>query len=48
MNKSRKTTIQTDELSELRTLTLGGYPQKIMIDGKYKNNPIVILSLIHI
>ena len=42
MNKSRKTTIQTDELSELRTLTLGGYPQKIMIDGKYKNNPIVI------
>ena len=42
MNKSRKTAIQTYELSELRTITLGGYSQKIMIDGKYKNNPIVI------
>ena len=41
MNKSRKTAIQTYELSELRTITLGEYPQKIMIDGKYKNNPII-------
>ena len=42
MNKSRKTALQTYELSELRTLTLGGFPQKITIDGKTKTAPILI------
>lgn len=42
MNRLRKTALQTNEISELRTLTIGGYAQKVMLDGKQKNNPIVI------
>lgn len=42
MNKTRKNTIKTNELSEMRTYTLNGYEQKILIDGKKKENTIVI------
>ncbi len=42
MNKKRKFTIENNEISEVTTVTLGGYPQKIMLDGKSKENPVVI------
>lgn len=43
MKKSeRNRTIQNNEISEIRTFTLGGYPQKVMLDGKSKENPVVI------
>lgn len=31
-----------NEISELCTFSLGGYPQKVLIEGKSKDNPIVI------
>ena len=34
MNKSRKQYIECCELSELCTLNIGGYSQKVLIEGK--------------
>ncbi|MBB2184227.1 alpha/beta hydrolase [Lachnospiraceae bacterium MD1] len=42
MNKIRKAIISSNEVSELKTYTLGGYSQKVLIEGKKKTNPIVI------
>lgn len=42
MNHRRKTVIATNEISELKTYSLGGYDQKVLIEGKYKTNPIMI------
>jgi len=42
MNRQRKKIIESSEISEVCTVTLGGYPQKIMLDGRYRSNPIVI------
>lgn len=42
MNKKRKAIIATNEISELKTYILGGYPQKVIIDGRRRTNPIVI------
>lgn len=42
MNKERKAIIAANEISELRTYSLGGYSQKVLIEGKKKTNPIVI------
>lgn len=42
MNKQRKLTIENNEISEVCTVLLGGYPQKIMLDGKSRSNPVVI------
>lgn len=42
MNKKRKEVITKSEISEVKEVTLGGYPQKIMIDGQKKTNPAVI------
>ena len=42
MNKKRKQIIESNEISEVCTADLGGYPQKIMLDGKSKSNPVVI------
>ncbi len=42
MNQKRKTVIVTSEISELKTYSLGGYDQKVLIEGKYRTNPIVI------
>lgn len=42
MNKARKQYIQSCEVSELLTVELGGYKQKILIEGKSKNLPVVI------
>ena len=42
MNKARKNIILNNEISWVRKAVLGGYPQKIMLDGKSRGNPIVI------
>lgn len=42
MDYKRKAVIATREISELKTYSLGGYDQKVLIEGKYKTNPIVI------
>ena len=38
----RKDVIEDNEISELCTYTLGGYEQKVLIEGKRKDSPIVI------
>lgn len=42
MNKARRKYIQSCEVSEVHTFDLGGYPQKVLIEGKSKNLPVVI------
>lgn len=42
MDKRRRQIIKTNEISEIWEVTLGGYQQKVMIDGRYRSNPIVI------
>lgn len=42
MNKKRKATIAANEISELRTYALGGYNQKVLIEGRVRTSPIVI------
>ena len=42
MNHKRRAIIAANEISELKTYSLGGYDQKVLIEGKYKTNPIVI------
>ncbi|MDE6557570.1 MAG: alpha/beta fold hydrolase [Clostridia bacterium] len=42
MNKSRKTYIASCEISEVTTVNLGGYDQKIAIEGRSKTLPLVI------
>lgn len=42
MNKKRKAIIEQNEISELVTFSLGGYEQKVLIEGKSKNLPVVI------
>lgn len=42
MNKKRKEIISNNEISEIYTLNLGGYNQKILVEGKKKDLPIVI------
>lgn len=42
MNKKRKNTIQQNEISQIYTFDLGGYSQKVLIEGKNKKLPVVI------
>lgn len=42
MDKARKQYIQSCEVSEVATVDLGGYKQKIAIEGKTKDLPVVI------
>lgn len=42
MNKKRKSIIENNEISSLYTFHLGGYDQKIMIERKSKELPIVV------
>lgn len=42
MNKKRKTIIDNNKISELLTLRLGDYAQKVLIEGKSDNLPVVI------
>ena len=38
----RKKTIEENEISEISEATLFGFPQKIMLDGKSRSNPVLI------
>lgn len=42
MKRARKEYIKSCEVSEILTVTLGGYPQKIAIEGKKRDLPVVI------
>lgn len=42
MKKTRKKYIESCEISEVATVSLGGYPQKIAIEGKKRDLPVVI------
>lgn len=42
MNKERKAVIEGNEISEVVELELGGYTQKVLIEGKTKDLPVVI------
>lgn len=42
MNKVRKKIIENNEVSTLETFILGGYQQKVLIEGKHKELPIVL------
>lgn len=42
MNKERKAYIKSCEASELLTLTLNGYPQKVLVEGRKRELPVVI------
>ena len=42
MNKERKNTIEQNEISKIYTFKLGGYSQKVLVEGKRKDLPIVI------
>lgn len=42
MNKKRKAIIVGNEISELYTFQLGGYEQKVLIEGKSKELPVAV------
>lgn len=42
MDKKRKAVIAGNEISELCTFQLGGYEQKVLIEGKSKELPVVV------
>lgn len=42
MNKKRRAVIEGNQVSELLTLNLGGYEQKVLIEGKNNELPVVI------
>ncbi len=42
MNKARKLIIEENEISEIVTFSLGKIPQKILIEGKSRDLPVVI------
>ena len=42
MNNKRKSYISSCEISVVESVNLGGYPQKIAIEGKSKTSPVVI------
>lgn len=42
MKKARKNYIKSCEVSEVVTVNLGGYPQKIAVEGRRRNLPVVI------
>ncbi|MGL5354693.1 MAG: hypothetical protein ACRDA5_15475, partial [Clostridium sp.] len=42
MNKFRKKVIENNEIGVIENFTLGGYEQKVLIEGKSKDLPIVL------
>lgn len=42
MNRKRKAVIAANEISELYTFRLGGYDQKVLIEGKSRKLPVVV------
>ena len=45
MNKKRKEVIKENEVSDIYTFNLNGYPQKVLIEGK--NNSLPVLITLH-
>lgn len=43
MNKLRRRIIESNEVSEVVECMAGGYPQKIMLEGRLASNPIVLV-----
>ena len=41
MNKKRKAVIESNRISAVEEFNLGGYPQKVLIEGKSENLPVV-------
>lgn len=42
MNKQRKQIIEQNEISEMYTFLLGKMPQKVLIEGRHKDLPVVV------
>lgn len=42
MNKKRKAVIEVNKISTIEEFVLGGYPQKVLIEGKSDDLPVVI------
>lgn len=42
MNRTRKQVVEQNEVSEVFTFSLGKIPQRVLIEGKHKNFPLVI------
>ena len=42
MNRKRKAIIEANKVSSVEEFVLGGYPQKVLIEGKSENFPVVI------
>lgn len=42
MKKARKAYIKSCEVSELKTYHLGGFDQKVLVEGRHKNAPILL------
>lgn len=42
MNKTRRQIIEENEISQIYTFSLGGIPQKVLIEGRRKDLPVVI------
>lgn len=42
MNRKRKAVIESNKVSSVEEFVLGGYPQKVLIEGKNENLPVVI------
>ncbi|WP_199733315.1 hypothetical protein, partial [Micromonospora sp. BL1] len=42
MNKVRKEIIKNNEVSRMVTYTLGGYEQKVLLEGKHENAQVLI------
>lgn len=42
MNQQRKEIIANNQVSRMVTCSLGGYKQKVLLDGKYETNPVLI------
>lgn len=43
MNKKRKEIIASNEISRLETFHLGGYDQKVLLEGKKKSAPLLLI-----
>ena len=43
MNKERQMIIDNNEISEIYTFELNGFKQKVLIEGKSKNLPILLI-----
>lgn len=42
MNKQRKQLIEQNEISDIYTFSLGKMPQKVLMEGKHKELPVVV------